>query len=302
LKVEIGSLFAMTHGGERAVQIIWELLAAMGFLRGGNDLSRVDACADLFGMSSVDLIRLIETGHAIKRAKGDHQTFGHTGPDGISVNHSYAVGKAARIRIYDKPRELRKNNADEKADILRAKRWGVAPDTPLKDIIATRVEFQLRRLALKRMCGVKSVEDYFLRRSAIIKWLLHEWFRVVAVKPDRVNGHQGRSLELHPVWLRVERAFAEWVGRSSEPMTKPQPRPPKLRNLLASGMGFLTSICARAGVAVNSLEEAVEQVFQLGLQEFARIGRTPMEEIERKRILHIASTGAIILDPGDIPF
>jgi len=111
------------------------------------------------------------------------------------------------LRIYDKVLELRKTRNMLKQDLLERYRWGGPQER------AARVEYQLRREALKQM-GVNSVGDYMRLRRNVLHYLTSDWFRLVAEVPDQENHNVART-ETHPLWVRVCEAFHNWAGQTT---------------------------------------------------------------------------------------
>lgn len=303
VKFELGSEFLMQHGGDGAVAIMFELLRSLGFRRGGDQISRVDVCADVGGVDPLDLVAAAMSGKRIGKGRRDGSGYFHPDPiTGEALWHSFSwgTGGSISIRIYDKAREVAKAKAAGKEALLR-ERWGIAADVPIEQIQGVRVEFQLRGKALREM-GISSWEQWQKRRAGAVAWLTSEWFRIAAEEPDRANKHQARCMEFHPLWARVVECFAQWLGRVGEKIERPAKKPAKIKRLVQSGMGYLTAIMARSSVAVTSVQEGVEFVVRFFEAELERIDRSLLGEVSRKRDDYIAATGAVVIDPGDIPF
>ena len=96
-----------------------------------------------------------------------------------------------------------------KQGLLEERRWG-SPQT-----VATRVEFQLRREAIKSF-GIDSIGDYFGKRAGLVAYLTSFWLRLVDSVPDRENNNTTRA-GTHPLWSRVGDAFEAWAGATKKP-------------------------------------------------------------------------------------
>ena len=203
------SLLLMELGAERVWRLAKELLRAIGCLLERNKLSRVDACVDMPEMSIESLCTPYAAGHYVTRAKGtkayhseDHvvdtdsciYSYGRT-PTGFIVGRD-----SLKVRVYDKFREA--NRVLEKIKAVVSYRWGYFT------IVASRVEFQLRRDAIKDF-GVDTVDDWFAKRADICAYLCANWFRLTSGPVDR--NHSDRS-ETLPEWTAVQKAFATWTG------------------------------------------------------------------------------------------
>ena len=90
-------------------------------------------------------------------------------------------------------------------------KWGVFADkyVGIPDVL-TRVEFQLRRNALKEFAvgtddRIDGVDSYLKVRDNLWRYLTTEWFRLTDEPVDRKNNHQSRA-KTWPVWESVQKA------------------------------------------------------------------------------------------------
>ncbi len=259
--LRIGSIACMEAGGPSCWKQAQWFLAKLGFRIEGNKSTRSDLCVDLPDVNTHEMATEYSQFKFIARGRSSQlytECYRHTG---------FRRGSAHRImvRCYDKLRELGYSKEDcFKEDILIEKRWGgIRP----KD--ATRVEFQLRREALKDF-GVDSVEDLFEKAGEISAWLTHKWFRMTEQVPDR--NHTDRA-ETSNLWQKVQRYFAETFGHWDPEKVERQPRrvmtvdPEPLKRQIT---GCLTSLAACMGRLVRTSTElasfAMELVYDSGLE------------------------------------
>ena len=246
IHLRIGSIACMELGGPSCWNRAKYLFAALGFRVNGNKATRSDMCVDLPGVSTHEMATEYSQFKFIARGRSSQEyteCYRRTG---------FRRGSPRRImvRCYDKLRELGDSKEDcFKEDILTEKRWGgVRPKE------ATRVEFQLRREALKDF-SVDSVENLFEKAGEICTWLTHKRFRMTDQVPDR--NHTDRA-ETSEVWQKVQRYFAETFGEWNPDQVERKPRrvmtvdPAPLRK---QTLGCLTSLAACMGRLVQTPAE-----------------------------------------------
>ena len=59
--------------------------------------------------------------------------------------------------------------------------------------------------------GVDSIEDYYIKRGALLNYLTHDWIHFTQDQVDRENKNQSKARTL-PIWEQVREAFLEWSG------------------------------------------------------------------------------------------
>ena len=261
IHLTIGSIACMEAGGEACWNDAKDFLAKLGFHVMGNKISRTDVCVDLMDVNTHDMVMDYLQFKFITRGR----KFAIHGENHRLETFYRGSGKRIMLRVYDKLRELRESTQDlVKHKILLEKRWG--GEIPKH---ATRVEFQLRREALKDF-GVDSVEDLFEKAGEISVWLTHKWFRMTEEVPDR--NHTDRA-ETSRLWVKVQDYFAKTFGdfdpnevqRHTRRVFTVDPEPLK-RQIT----GCLTSVAACMGRLVRTPTElatfAMEVVFEGGLE------------------------------------
>ncbi len=142
-----------------------------------------------------------------------------------------SIGTDIKLRVYDKRYELR-------TDPLK---WGVFADKydGIPEIL-TRVEFQLRRNALKEFKTgdierIEGVESYLTVRDQLWRYLTEDWFRLTADKVDKDNNHQSRAATWL-FWEAVQNAVSKVVEYVQRVGRKIQIDP---EHLFKMGMGCI---------------------------------------------------------------
>jgi hypothetical protein len=117
--------------------------------------------------------------------------------------------------------------------------WGVLPGTPI-----TRVEFQLRRPAIKEFFKGKTTIGVFINRlSDLWQYLVKEWLRHSNQPVDRENKHQSRA-ENSEFWNLVVQAGQMIKKALKRKRDQKHINIPSLRQQVT---GIMTSIAAALG-------------------------------------------------------
>ena len=254
--IRITSIPLMRFGSGACWARVEEWMEALGAEVVRACIGRVDLCVDLPGTEIDQLDRPYRLGHYVSRARLSAE-YGLETP---LVNHRFGRqstgfrlgGGDKRVRAYDKLRETQ--NEPEKRALLVARRWGGLPKA------ASRVEFQLRREALKEY-GIDSVDDYFGKRDAVAWDLCANWFRLTEGPVDPKHPERSRVL---PLWWDVAKAFADWAGDSIEVDLTPLPKGiVDLDHLKKQLYGLTQSILVRSEVSVESVEDFAHEGMNL---------------------------------------
>jgi hypothetical protein len=218
-----------------------------------NRLSRVDICLDMPDVEIEPFDRAFLEGRYICRAVSKSR---HSGT-GVTVS----VGKSPLMcRIYDKKAEVELKANPLKNLCMRVYRWGGCRQMP---DAATRVEFELRRDALKER-GIDSIEDYYAKRADLVAYLTYGWLRFTANKVDRENKNQSKARTL-PLWNRVRKAFKAWAGAPQGLPLDPLPKEQAdVKNLLKQLMGVGQTAAGYQGKEINTMEELLNYVKESG--------------------------------------
>lgn len=244
-------------GAEECYEYTKRMIKSLGGRIIKNRLSRVDICLDMPGQAIEPFDRAFLEDRIICRAVARKR---YTGT-GVTVE----VGQAPlKCRIYDKKAEVElKANPIKKLCMLYY-RWNkVLPEA------ATRIEFELRRDALKDR-GIDAVEDYYTKRADLVSYLTHEWIRFTTYQVDRENNNQSKA-ETLPIWLKAREAFLNWTGKPPGRSLAPVPKEEAdVRNLIKQAMGVGKTAAEYQGKELNTTEELIaylqETIMEYGLR------------------------------------
>lgn len=173
------------------------------------------------------------------------------------------IGNGIRFRAYDKERESRKGD-QAKREFLIKNRWGGRACAK-----ATRVEFQIRRQALKDR-GIDSCEDYFRLRSELIRYLTHQYIRFIEEKVT--NGHHSRSKPC-TLWKCFQWIFENAFGAAKCSIQRVRKSCGNRESLRQQLLGVLSSLLVSEGREIRSEDLdawAVDSVFLSIQQDLSR--------------------------------
>ena len=251
-KLVATSLVLMRLGVEEVVRQAFAALEALGADIVRNKVSRVDVCCDLPDRKVEPLKTAFDAEHYVSRGRmsDEHGVLTEFRDSDMSVYRvgsevtSFNLGRCdVRMRVYEKVKECKHDIV--KLQTLIDHRWGVFP------YWAIRVEFQLRRGKLKEL-GVDSFSDWMDKRTSIVHYLTHDWFRLTDGPVD--HKHPDRTPTLR-VWREVQGGMASWTGGRPllelEPIPS-QPMPPD--HYVKSIVGSLISLFAKTGTVIDSNE------------------------------------------------
>ena len=274
--VSIGSLRLMEVGHEEAWSSLLQMLASLGYEHIREVASRVDPCVDLADRSMDEVVLAHGQDRLICRAR----SWAIRGK-GKSAETYYRGSGPLLVRIYDKAVESQKDPI--KQSVLIERRWGKRCKS------AVRVEFQLRRKALKRHFSITTARELFDNLGTITKWCHDEWFRIVD-EFDRKNRNHARA-ETSEFWKEVQQAFESWTGTALPRVRNRRRLVPDLIQLKAQAVGCVVSIAAHVD----------GQTF---IDSWMTIGRELKEKakqaVEQKR--HELAAKARVIPDSQIPF
>lgn len=209
--IEIGSIPLCVKGGLKPVcDELWAIFKSEGIIFEKNILSRVDIYADFDHCDAGEMCDKFYENARITRARKEanySQLLGYGGEINFSMHSiggrktGFAIGTETHLRVYDKRFEMQRDPI----------KWGVFADKydGIPETL-TRVEFQLRRNALKSFAldetGEKRIEGYesYLEvRERLWKSLTTDWFRLIDKPVDKENNHQSRA-KTWPAWEVVQ--------------------------------------------------------------------------------------------------
>ncbi|MDR2168831.1 MAG: hypothetical protein LBP59_01655 [Planctomycetaceae bacterium] len=186
-------------------QEILKFLQEIGFVVSRECLSRVDLQV-LIEAPIDSFIGLIFSGHAISKSRKDvfHRDCGQV--------ETYTLGNAGRIQlcIYDKRKEISHALCSDPVKFELFLRYCFGFDLYSSQNPITRVEFRLWRDVLREI-GIDTVSDLYLRENDLVKWLTHDWFRILS--SPKIRGHENTA-SVHPLWLRVRDLFDFWFSNA----------------------------------------------------------------------------------------
>lgn len=202
--------FCLRKGDARfGYELVKRIVAELGGRIVRNEVSRVDLAIDLPGVDIDKFLEPFEAGHFVTKAR--------TAPTYKSECRTLYFGsKGSQIRccIYDK---LCESRGKDTLELLRKWRWGGEVPT-----CATRVEFRLRRQALKTL-GIGSIEQLFDKEADLLESLTTKWLRFTLGPVDREHNNQQRA-ETLPLWAEIGALFVAGVGGLTGKPLAPLPK------------------------------------------------------------------------------
>lgn len=216
-----------------------------------NTLSRVDICLDMPEVSVEEFYKPSVEKRFVCQARKVRAITPIEGEDGITL---YFGKPPLQCRIYDKLAEIEGGSNPHTKLCMSFYRWGgVIPEA------ATRVEFELRRKAIKER-GIDSVEDYFAKRADLIHYLTTKWLRFTANKVDRKNKNQSKAQTL-PLWNQVRKAFKNWAGEPPGLSLAPLPKEQAdVRNLIKQLLGVGQTAAGYNGKEIETVGELLAYI------------------------------------------
>jgi len=259
---ECGSLYLMVHGFDSAWAHVQEIVEGLGGRIFWHKFSRLDLCADLVGIECAHFVESVWEGRYVSKAmkKAYHE-------DGRRRTGVTIGTKDVILRIYDKLHEVTIARPDkEKELVLHRKRWGAPPEHAL------RVEFQLRRPALKEL-GINTMGDFWAKGGSLAKYLTADWFRILDEVPDAKNNHQTRTATA-PEWQAVQKAFEEWLRKPRKEVQRQKRgfcKDPIRLVKQASGcmMGAVIDLCQEMHMNREEFRDHVHEVLDWGVDQMS---------------------------------
>lgn len=218
-----------------------------------NLISRVDICADIIGQDIKEGDVWNEDFY-VMRARSSALYREHRKVTGVQLGKGDIV-----LRMYDKLVELRKPHNSEKRDFFFEK-WCCVPES------VTRVEYQLRRGALKEFGSVNTLDDLFVNMGSLWRYLTCDWFRHVAASVDRKNFNQN-TVPVSAFWSVVQ-GFTAAVYSLKRVVKKSVFK--SFSMLRAQFRGILTTLCAGMGHSGEDYFGILATVSDLAQAEMAK--------------------------------
>jgi len=229
---------AAFHIGSLSCHNNWENLFKMlgkWLKRLGGELleikpSRVDYCRDIVG--NIEETGITDINRVVTRANYSSIHTHRRKVTGVQFGKSTIL-----FRAYDKLQEMKEKQDIEKALRFYQEIWKIPLSTPV-----TRVEFQIRREALKEM-GIDTLKDLLRKKDDLWKYLTTEWFRHTEKPVDRENKNQRHS-KISAFW----EAVSEIKKRTIDIVRDRTQKFIHYKALMSQARGLLLNIVAATGV------------------------------------------------------
>jgi hypothetical protein len=265
---------------------LWEsfclLITKLGGVIRWTKVSRVDGCVDIAGLHPEVIINDHLVGKVVTLARKDAVYRINRRATGLTVG----AGGAVSLRVYSKLDEVA--NDERKRLVLERTRWQGQPEC------ATRVEFQVRREALKR-AGIDTVEDFYAMQGSLFKELSSSWYRMTKNDVDRNNTARAEVSEL---WGAIQDAFATWTGPVDREVKRPVRVPMKFethkRMIIGCLMSTLSSKYVGTGVSLD-INDFIREALKV-VKESAR--NYYVESRFDARMASFAADGGVPVVPG----
>lgn len=232
----------LLQGAKQSFEIGRALIEATGGEIISDKLSRVDMCLDLPEIPIDGFLGAYVNDCYICRANTHKSIYSN----GVTIGFGSAP---LSLRIYDKLAEVKLKANPTKRLAMKEYRWnGKEPGK------ATRIEFELRREALKKR-GIDSVSDYFQKRAALTEYLTSKWFRLTETPVNRKGNNQSKK-KTSFLWERVRKGFVEWAGNSGKETLEPlRKENADVSKMVKQAFGVLKSAANHRGISISDFQE-----------------------------------------------
>jgi len=223
--IEIRSEMLWRMGAVKAKNQIIDMLAGMGLEIETVKPSRVDLCLDMLVPKSMWNKNLID--YAVTKAfdRTIHMRQGES-IKGISIGSGKLVA-----RIYDKPLEIRQKSGK----IWMFDIWGL--DEIPKEKIMARVEFQIRREAIKEM-KIDVIGDFFEQEKGVWLYCSEKWLKF----QDNIEAKNRRSRRTLEWWIEVQDGYNK--SQEANPIVRKRILEWSQKQLALQAYGVLISLQA----------------------------------------------------------
>lgn len=256
LRIILGSLACLGQGSMVNIKAFCRgLVERLGVVVKFEKVSRVDFMQDQGGVAVKEYVDLFRADQFISRAvkMGEYGEFRM----GRRATGFTIGADTMMLRIYDKLAELKK-------DPVKAAAWSGAVWGGKVPGEVTRVEFELKREALKTL-EVDTLDDLESKAAAICEYLTTQWMRFVVGGVDRT--HTTRE-EVHALWKRVQEGFRQKLGRVCAAVRHIVRGASDVSALVKQAAGCMLSVAAIRGKRVHMLDDlagfVVDQLYLLG--------------------------------------
>lgn len=194
-------------------------------------VGRADLSADLIG-KKLNTLSVGSASRWVSRARTFNVYYKGWKITGVQIGKGDFVA-----RIYDKSEELKKSVSKR---LFFYDLWNVPPGTPV-----TRVEFQLRRGALKDM-EVDSIEDFQNRMDSLWQYCTHNWLRQAHTSLSETRRSNNQHLiKPSKFWLQVQSAVFQRVSPCAYRAKKNLHK--NVDDMIAQARGCLLNVVVAAG-------------------------------------------------------
>ena len=250
----------LTYGSIYAAQdVLLDFLSTLGFTMTRNRLSRTDLQV-MLDVPVSKFTNLFLDNKCV--GKGRNWTINGKRKKWGNLIETFSIGDKKRIQlcIYDKRLEVEaKWNPDDELKYRKTienigTEWWDDKKRPV-----TRVEYRIGRDVLHEF-GIESLEDFRRYERAIVQYLTHDWFRLLA--KEKVRGTENDAA-IHPIWERVQSLFFQYFTCAEVPAVqwkKPIRLSADSKTLNKQGMGCLASAVAYSSAPLTgekSLQHAM---------------------------------------------
>lgn len=244
-------------------------------------VSRVDMYADFDACDVSEFCRRFNEGMKVTRARkiGNYAEDLNTATYLVGLRFTgFSMGTNIKLRCYDKRYELEKDPV----------KWGVFADryNGIPEVL-TRIEFQLRRVALKEFLfngldRIDGVDSYLAARDHLWKYLTEDWFRLTDEKVDAKNKNQSKA-STWDIWRQIQDAAGHVV---KEIFRHRRPAKVDMEHLYKMALGCMCKIAIWEKGKVETANEViahfVEKVKAHGFRDFWDVMERHAEEMMLK--------------------
>lgn len=252
MKVEIKGDQLLQLGEKAAFEFVHRVFAKLGFRYERSQVKRIDIRSDFESFTPTEVFELFREEHHVKRAAKLNFWTDELKPKIVrTINVGCRRKGGTMCRIYDKLAEI-KGNEKKEALVYGIICEGEEPEQ------LTRVEFELRREALRDKYLCQSVEDVLNSLQRIVIGLTADWLRLEASPVDR-NNTQRRKSKLHPIWEEIQEAFVDFAERypKMEVKTYVVDEQPTAKSKTMAG-AYLAKVAAGKGKVISSVKGFLE--------------------------------------------
>jgi hypothetical protein len=269
---------------------ILSFLSEIGFSVTEEKLSRVDMQVMVHRDVS-EYMRAIYAGRYVCTA----QKYSINGRGSGGFPDTFTLGEAIQICIYDKRRELFDHMTSDSYKFALMIQNCFGEEWLELEIPVTRIEFRLRREALRSMC-INSLSDLLEHESGLARYCCHSWFRIL--KEQKIKGHTHEQ-PIDEIWEEVQSQFQKYFPgadghRKDVHRVKPKLQSCSADSLIKQAIGCLKSASAKE----HGIEGAISETAKYALRMVERYAsQLAVGALERALELEVRNGMPDPLDP-----